>query len=410
MRNLNVVKIIGAGLAGIEAALFLAGHGVKVHVFANGKVYKESKSAKMSSSGELYDKLLTQELSLLGSPLARKKDELERNGANCIDQLLVSYGLDMINDNENIEVFDASVKTINPLEPTIIATGAKTEQELFEHLIDKYGTMKCVNALPIYPVVKDIEEVYLFDKGDGTYLLSLSEEEYMAVVNETIKQAVAQRKSVDNFKLYQNTIEDLALHYKENLRSYSMKPQRTIEGLKPYATLVLKKVEGGYMLENISSDLPQVRQFQILSKLKAFSNFKFVSPAGVSKGNYINPIHMTTQFCQSRQEENVFFAGGIMGIGGSLNSIASGIWTAMNMLRKLEHKQMVALPMGCAFGQFIQKLTVDASTRTRPLIEYEDIIKIDQSKDVDKFVRTAFEKSLSALEQFKEEYKNGKYV
>ncbi|MBQ8792620.1 MAG: FAD-dependent oxidoreductase [Clostridia bacterium] len=412
MRNRNVVNIIGAGLAGMEAGLFLAGHGVKVHIFNNGKIYRDSQSdmEKLSPSGELYDKLLTQELSLLGSPLARKKDQLERSKSNCIDQLLLSYGLDMISDNENIEVFDANVKNINPMELTIIATGPKTGDELFDYLIDKYGTMKCVNALPIYPIIDGIDEVYLYHKEGDTYFLSIAEEEYNDLVKEIIKQAVEERKSVEEFKLYQNTVEDLALHYRENLRSYSLKPQRVNEGDKPYATMVLKKVEDGYVLQGISSDLSQARQYKILSTLKAFRNFKFVKIAGVNKGKFINPIHMTTQFCQSRQEENVFFAGGIMGIGGNINSIASGMWTAMNVLRKVENKNMVKMPLGCAFGKFIQTLTGDNLARIRPLIKCEDIINIAQGEDIEKFVISSFEQSQRALEQFKEEYKNGKYV
>ena len=149
---------------------------------------------------------------------------------------------------------------------------------------------------------------------------------------------------------------------------------------------------------------------QIFRCIKAFANCRIVKPAGITKGKFINPIHTTTQFCQSVQDGNIFFAGGILGIDGTLNGIASGIWTAMNVLKKVENKRMVSVPQGCVFGKFIHKLTSDTSTRTRPLINYDDIIEIDERQDVDKFVDACFEKSLTALEQFKEEYKNGKYV
>ena len=410
MRNKNVVNIIGGGLAGIEAALFLAGHDIKVHLFTDGKTYKEERGEKQTIEGELYDKLLSQELCMLGSPLARKKDELERNNSTCKDQLLLSYGLDMVNDNENIEVFNANVKTINPMELTIVASGPKTSPELFDYLIDKYGTMKCISALPVYPIIDDIDEFYLHQKEDDTFLLSISEEEYFSLVNETIRQAVEERKSREDFKLYQNTIEDLALHYKENLRTYAMKPQRSVEGFKPYATIVLKKREEGFELQDISSALPQVRQYRILSTLKAFKNMKFVKGAGITKGNYINPIHMTSVFCQSRQEENVFFAGGIMGITDSINCIASGLWTAMNVLKEVENKRMVEMPTECAFGLFVKNITKDQTTRTRPLIGCNNIIKIRRGEDLNNLVVMRFEKSMQALEKFKEEYKNGKHV
>jgi len=410
MHNKKVVNIIGGGLAGIEAALFLAGHDVKVHLFTNGKTYKDDSNAKLSPEGDFYNRLITQELCMLGSPLARRKEYLERNNANCQEQLLLSYGLDMINDNENIEVFEANVKNINPMEITIVATGPKTTDEFFDFLIDKYGTMKCVNALPIFPIIDDVDEIFLHDKGDGTYLLSISEDEYNVFVNETIKQTVEERKQTSEFKLYQNTMEDLALHYRENLRTYAMKPQRMTEGVKPYATIVLKKIEEGFILQDISSALPLTRQYKILSTLRAFNNIKFIKSAGVYKGKFINPIHMTTSFCQSRQDRNIFFAGGIMGISGAINCIASGMWTAMNVLKEITNKEMVKMPLDCAFGKFVQKLTEGQTSRTRPLIKNNDILTIDKSDYIDDFVVNSFEKSMKALQQFKEEYKNGKYV
>jgi len=410
MLNRNVVNIIGAGVAGIEAALFLAGHDIKVHIFDNGKMYREDKIKKrLTISEEMYTKLLTKELSLLGSPLAKKIDEFEKSGAKCLDQLLVSYGLKMINDNENIEVFEASVKTVNPMELTLIASGPYTEDALYNHLIEKYGTLKCVQALPIYPIIEDIDEAYLYHKEDNTYLLAISEEEYGVFVKEVVKQAVDERKSSENFKIQQNTIEDLALHNKDNLRSYAMKPQ-IMDGLKPYATLVLKRVEYGFEVQHLSSDLPQIRQYKIFSTLKALQHFKFVKVAGVCKGKFINPVYTTTPFCQSRQEENVFFAGGILGLDGSINGIASGMWTAMNILKRIENKKMIKVPIGCAFGKFIQNLTGESSTKTRPIIGYDEIIKIDADENLEEFVKVSFDKSLYALEQFKEEYKNGKYV
>jgi len=68
------------------------------------------------------------------------------------------------------------------------------------------------------------------------------------------------------------------------------------------------------------------------------------------------------------------------------------------------------VPIGCAFGKFIQNLTGESSTKTRPIIGYDEIIKIDADENLEEFVKVSFDKSLYALEQFKEEYKNGKYV
>ena len=380
--------------------------------FANEKIYKESGKlcgARETLGGKLYEELLTKELCLLGSPLARKKQQLVKENVSCIDPLLLSYGLNMIHDNENIEVFDATVSEISPFEITIIATGQHTEGKMFDYLVNKYGTMKCVRALPVFPIVEGIEDAFVYQRDDE-YLVSLTETEYSMLVREIIRHAMEERKSNDEFRVYQNTIEELALHYRENLRSYAMMPQRVYDGLKPYATITLKRTDDGFIMQNISSNLPQHRQEAIFKLLNAFRNCKFKRYAGIIKGRFVNPIHMTSEFCQSNQEQNVFFAGGIMGIGGHINSIASGLWTAMNVYKLIERKQMVHMSTDCAFGKLIQKLTKDKSSKVRPLITNDDIIKTDEVADYDKFIEESYQKSVKALEKFKEDYQNGKYV
>ncbi|MBO5394476.1 MAG: FAD-dependent oxidoreductase [Clostridia bacterium] len=412
MINKRVVNIIGSGYAGIEAALFLAGHDIKVHVFSNEKMYKETGKLggnKQTQSGDVYEKLLTKELCLLGSPLARKKVALSQENVSCIDPLLLSYGLNMINDNENIEVFDATVSEISPFEITIIATGQHTEGKMYDYLINKYGTMKCVRALPVFPIVEGIEDAFVFQRGDE-FLVSLTETEYYMFVREIIRHAMEERKNNEEFRIYQNTIEDLALHYKENLRSYAMMPQRVYDGIKPYATITLKATDQGFAMQNISSNLPEYRQEAIFKMLNAFRNCKFKRYAGITKGRFVNPIHMTSEFCQSNQEKNVFFAGGVMGLGGHINSIASGLWTAMNVYKFIQRKQMVHISTDCAFGKLIQKLTQDKSTKVRPLITNDDILDSSEIIDADRFVEESYQKSVRALEKFKEDYQNGKYV
>lgn len=413
MINRTVVNIIGSGYAGIEAALFLAGHGVKVHVFSNETMYKESGklgSENKTISGELYEQLLTKELCLLGSPLARKKEELKKQNVNCMDPLLLSYGLNMISDNENIEVFNANVREISPYEVTIIATGQRTDDKMFEYLTGRYGTMKCVSALPVFPVIEGIEDAFVYQRGDE-FLISLTEEEYNMLVSEISRHAMEEKRENESFKIHQNTIEDLALHFKENLRSYALMPQRVYDaGIKPYATLTLKRSEEGFVMQNISSCLPNHRQEEIFKLLNALRNCKFVRYAGINEGRFVNPIHMANEFCQSIQDPNVFFAGGILGIGGHMNSIASGLWTAMNVYKLLGRKQMVKISPECAFGKLIQKLTKDSSVKIRQLITNDDIMQSEYVVNLEEYLDECYQKSVKALEKFKEDYKHGKYV
>ena len=411
MLSKNVVNVIGCGLAGIETALFLAGHGVKVHIFGHEKVYKEDElEPRNNENGVIYEKLLMKELCMLGSPLARKKKELEQSGANCIEQLLVSYGLQLVKNHKNISFFNALLSEVNPFELTVIATGPKTEQKMFDHLVSRYGTMKCVTGLPVFPVVRNLFEALLCQRSKDEYLLSLTETEYNAFVEAIIKEALEEKRENEDFKIAQYTMEEFALHYKENLRSYAMMPQRVFDGLKPYATMVLKLTDEGFEIANLSSALPKERQERIFKTLTAFKDMVFVRPAGIRKGHYVNPIHIASQYFQSIQDKNIFFAGGIMGIGGGANIIASGLWCGMNVFKLFEQKRMVSMPRETAFGKLIQKITMESSTKTRPMITNNDIMTFDSTLSEEEQFDKCLEESFKGLERFKEEYKNGKYV
>ena len=165
-----------------------------------------------------------------------------------------------------------------------------------------------------------------------------------------------------------------------------------------------------FQTSNISSSLPQFSQGEILRTLCGLENFEFVRSAGVNKGSYINPVHVVNEFCQSRQEPVIFFAGGIMGMGGHLNCIASGLYTAMNVYKYIQDKQMIGMSEDAALGKFIKKLTKENITKPRPLIISEEILEDVEEEDLEKISAKCLEKSLAALEKFKEEYKNGKYV
>ena len=413
MLNRSVVNVIGCGYGGIEAALFLAGHGIKVHVFSHEKFYKENAQIEenKTASQQLYESLLEKELALLGSPLIRKKQQLSADGVtSCLDELLLSYGLNMIKNNENIEFFDASISTLSPNEISIIASGPRTDKELFDYLTAKFGSLKCLQALPIFPVIKGIDISKLYQKSEDEFLLPLDEKQYLFLVNR-IKLYVMHEKTEDkNFQILPNTIEDLALHHRENLRTYSMMPQMMEGRERPYATICIKRKREGFILPNISSSLPQFSQGEILRTLCGLENFEFVRPAGVNKGSYINPVHVVNEFCQSRQEPVIFFAGGIMGMGGHLNCIASGLYTAMNVYKYIQDKQMIGMSEDAALGKFIKKLTKENITKPRPLIISEEILEDVEEEDLEKISAKCLEKSLAALEKFKEEYKNGKYV
>lgn len=410
MISSNVVNVIGCGLAGIETALFLAGHGVKVHVFDWENSYEDDPLEQNTEAGDLYEKLLMKELCLLGSPLARKKQELEDKNEKDIDRKLIEYGHSLVKNHKNINYFNTIVSEINPYEVTVIATGPRTQAKMFDYLVARYGTMKCVTGLPIFPVFGKVFDALFYQQANGDYLVSLTEQEYNDFVDAIVRETLEEKRENEDFKIAQCTMEEFALHYKDNLRAYAMMPQRVFDGLKPYATMTFKLTNDGLELANFSSNLPLHRQERIFHTIKALQNATIVKPAGIKKGCYVNPIHIASKFFQSIQDKNIFFAGGVMGIGGSANVIASGMWCGMNVFKFVETKKMVAMPTDTVFGKFINKVTAESSTKTRPLITNNDIITFDSKVSAKIQYDIKLENSIKGLERFKEDYKNGKYV
>lgn len=402
MLNRNFVNVIGCGYAGIEAALFLAGHGIKVHVFGNEKLYREGKVSSFSKG--VYQDLLRKELSLFGSPLSRKEEQLEREGhQKCLEQLILTYGINLLKDNRNIEFFDANVCELNPGEINIIATGPRTEEKFFKSLSQRYGSMKCLNHVPKFPIITNIDSYMLYENRDGTLAMPITRECYEMFEKMIVQIAQERKKKDKKFEIVPNTIEALALHGNETLRAYAMIPQRMGVGIKPYACLYLIKKGEGYQIQNFASCLSEEEQLAILRSINVFRDCQVEECGEMISGTFINTLQMVNEYSQSKQDDNIFFAGGILGVAGHLNCIASGLWTALNVYKYIQGKRMVAMPEDCAIGRFIKKLTKENALKTRPLIRNSDIIEKMDDVDWEK-------KSLLALEKFKEEYKNAKYV
>ena len=188
----QVVNVIGSGFAGIECALFLAGHGIKVHLF-NSEKQKKSEQAKFAEEVELFtskkrkifENILLKELYMLGSPLVRfaMRDGVEFSYKNY--QELVSYGKHMVENNENISVFPISVYEINPNEITVVATGNYTDEKLMDCLDKIFDGMNCFKKTGVFPVFQNVNEEKMYKKQDdeNIFYIPLTYEKYIRFIN-----------------------------------------------------------------------------------------------------------------------------------------------------------------------------------------------------------------------------------
>lgn len=412
---LPVVNVIGCGFAGIECALFLAGHGIKVHVFQMHRNYKcncDRCTGKIDGQKEeMWKGLLKRELSFLGSPLIKEEERLTREGyGGCLASRLLAYGEDLVKKNENIEYFEAGISQVNPREINIIATGSNTDEGMFEYLTNKFGSMRCFRHLQVNPVIDNIDTSLCCRRegDDGHLFLPLEYSEYLNFVNAIIKEV--NRLDEARLKFCQNTIEELACRGKDALKNYALMPIY-LDGVKekPYAVVTLKKVNTGYSIEGFSSKLNSQSQLNILKSLKAFENITLLKESGVENAVYINSKYVINEFNQSLQDHNLFFAGSILGLSSYYDCIASGLYTAMNVYKYYNGKKMIALPSSSIIGSLAKKVINSNLLKRNNNCENYDILKQDDyySPTV---IEKLFNRSVESLVRFKEEYSNGKYV
>ena len=411
----RVVNVIGCGFAGIECALFLAGHGVKVHLFDDAKNYScncaRCKAERESEKEELWTGLLKRELLYLGSPLIKEEERLIEGGySGCIATKVLQYGKELVKNSKNIEYFEACISQLNPKEINVIATGSNTDERLFQFLLHKYGSMRCFNKQLVCPIVTGIDESYLkIKKGDSEHLyLPLSYSEYLKFVNTIIK--VLNELGTDRH-FCEHTIEDLAWKGKDALRNFALMPVYLEDvSERPYAVLTLKKSERGYILEGISSQLDAASQNQIIKSLKGFERAVLEKKAEVEDAVYLNAKYVINEYNQSSQDKNIFFAGSILGLSNYYDCIASGFMTAMNVYKYYNDMHMLCLPGSSFLGLLSHKIISTSLLKENANRENYDIIETRDDYAKPSFIEKLFNRSVESLTRFKEEYLHGKHV
>lgn len=391
--NYKFVNIIGCSFAGIETALFLAGHGLKVHVFntlngANENIEENNVS--------VLDRLLLKELSLLGSPLAKEK--ITKNVSN---KDLYDFGLNMLKDNENIEFFDASISELNPREINVIAMPNCLNQNICGFLKEKYGSMKVLDNFPYFPIVDNVGELLLVKNNakENEYLYHLNEKEYLNFINQVVDEI---NKLKNDKEFQKNTIESLVDEGRECLKKYMMQPIIS-DGVKskPYASMRLKRCKKGFEIQNFVTNLPKSSQNRIIRSLIPFKNAIIIDEAFTKKGIYLNSKYVINKFGQSQHEENIFFAGEILGLDGYIESMASGLAVGMNVLKFVCGKRMINLPCKTAIGKIMTANCCD---------EGISVLKSFKNKIYENKLEEYYNVSKKELDKYKEDYINGKYV
>lgn len=388
------INVIGAGLAGCEAAYQIAKRGIKVKLYEMKSV-KKSPAHKSDYFAELVcsnsfkaDRvssaagLLKEEMRNLDSILlkAAEKSRVPAGGALAVDREVFSKIItDEIKSNDNIEIITDEFTEINPDEITVIATGPLTSDKLTENICNIFGDSLSFfdAAAPIVDFKSiDIDNAFFesrYGKGDKTDYLNcpLNKEQYDVFYDELIN---AERAPINDFdvrdpKVYEGCmpIEVMAQRGYDTIRFGPMKPVGLTDpktGHRPWAVLQLRKENSSgtmYNLVGFQTNLKFSEQKRVFGLIPALKNAEFIRYGVMHRNTFLNSPAILKSDFSTKKNSNLFFAGQITGVEGYMESASSGIIAGINAYRRLNKLDSVILPdttMIGALSRYISDSTI----------------------------------------------------
>ncbi len=387
------VKVIGAGLAGCEAAWQLANAGISVKLYEM-KPQKYTPAHKYSGFAELVcsnslkaDRIgsaagmLKEEMRILGSLTMEcaALTKVSAGGALAVDREKFSdLVTEKIRNHPLIEVVENEVCEI-PDGNVIIATGPLTSEPLTESIGKLCGDYLYFHdaAAPIVTFESlDKDKVFFasrYGKGEADYInCPMDKDEYLKFYNELINAESAPLKEFEkeHFKVYEGCmpIEVLGKRGEDTMRFGPLKPVGLTDprtDKRPYAVVQLRSENSQgtlYNLVGFQTNLKFGEQKRVFSLITGLENAEFVRYGVMHRNTFINSPKLLNEQFNMRERENLYFAGQITGVEGYIESAASGIFAGLNMARALQGKDKISLPKTTMLGslsKYISDQTVE---------------------------------------------------
>ena len=424
-------NVIGAGLAGTEAAWQIANAGEKVTLFEQ-KPLKRSPAHKSDDFAELVCSnslkaaridsaagLLKEEMARLGSltvPVARECS-VAAGGALAVDRNIFSSCVtEKIRSHPNITVVNSAVEDI-PVEDgsvTIVATGPLTDGAMSESI-----KSLCGDYLSFYdaaaPIITadsiDMDIVFGASRygrgGESDYLnCPFNKEQYENFIFELVN---AQGAVLHDFDVYEGCmpIEKLAKRGADAPRFGPMKPVGLIDpktGHRPWAAVQLRRENSAGTMFNLvgfQTNLKFGEQKRVFSMIPGLENAEFVRYGVMHRNSFLDSPRLLSKTFQLRKQPNVFFAGQITGVEGYMESAASGIIAGKNAVRAAYGKSPLELPPVTMTGALCSYISDETVKDFQPMGANFGILPPIEPKIKDKKQRYAAlaERALSALER-----------
>ena len=396
---MNKITVIGAGLAGCEAAHKLSSLGFSVRL-CEMKPEKRTPAQKSDGFAELVCSnslkamrlesaagLLKEEMRRLGSVTmeAAERTSVAAGGALAVDRELFSeYITEKIKSDPNIEIVTGEVTELPSDGIVIVATGPLTSDALAESLRQKFGgTLSFFDA--VAPIVTtdsvDMDRVFMgarYDRGEADYInCPMERDEYDAFYDALVS---AERAPLHDFdvadpKVYEGCmpVEIMAGRGRDTLRYGPLRPVGLIDphtGRRPWANIQLRKENAAGTMYNIvgfQTNLKFGEQKRVFSMIPGLEHAEFVRYGVMHRDTFMDSPRLLSKSLSLKSEPRLFFAGQFTGVEGYTESAATGILAGINAARFASGEEPLVLPPETMLGALVNYITDESVDNFQPM-------------------------------------------
>ncbi|MEK3882127.1 FADH(2)-oxidizing methylenetetrahydrofolate--tRNA-(uracil(54)-C(5))-methyltransferase TrmFO [Paenibacillus sp. PL2-23] len=431
------VTVIGAGLAGSEAAWQIASQGVPVTLYEMRPVkqtpaHHTNQFAELVCSNSLRANGLTNAVGVLKEEMRR----LDSLILSCADQHAVPAGGALAVDRDGfsgevtsrlrehplVEIRNEEVTEIPKEGITVIATGPLTAPDLSKQIQDLLGEEYFYFYDAAAPIIEkdsiDMSKVYLasrYDKGEAAYLnCPMTEEEFDAFYEALIAAETAELKEFEKEIYFEGCmpIEVMMSRGKQTALFGPMKPVGLVNphtGKLPHAVIQLRQDNAAGTLYNMvgfQTHLKWGEQKRVFSMIPGLENAEFVRFGVMHRNTFINSPKLLKPTYQTLNRDSLFFAGQMTGVEGYVESAASGLIAGLNAARLAKGQEPLVLPEQTALGSMAQYITTADFKHFQPMNANFGLFpplenKIRNKKEKNEAIAN---RAISRIEQFKQEH------
>jgi len=403
---MNSVNIIGAGLAGSEAALYLAKSGIAVNLYdmkpnTHSPVYSLDTFCELVCNNLLCDakshtphNLLYRELELLGSEVVKliEQARIQDSVSVAVDKRHLSQLVtEAIRSNKNIHVFEQEIVEIPDGRPTIIATGPITGSRLLSAIENRFHNMiQIKDANSIILSFDSIDKSKMESISDDVFYVHLTNEEYRSL-EEALKNAKTStpHNPADLVITHCQTVEMLAQKSGSLAKSKLEPMQRDIA-----ATIILRKddkLSNSVVISKFTTRMTKIAQEAIVHSIHGLENARFVRYGQLHYNTFVDAPRILNNHYEVIADSGLYIIGQLAGIDGYLPAISSAIVAARSIVAKLNGIEPVSpefITMTGALSKYVS--TPSKSLTYEPTIPLFELIltKEEQDKKYDKAIQS----------------------